>query len=117
MTTEEIPAPEVDPETGAAYEVGWFREGCIRDDLGQLFDQRHALQQLLDAYGDRREAWILPPEIREVHNHEANVGLLDFGKTYVVNRQPCVWAVYGRLREKPEHGHVPEGVRLPKKED
>lgn len=105
------------------WEVGFAYEGC-NDPMysdpefpAHWADtrraQRCALQQFLDRYGCETAAWVTPPEIRPMHYHDPSVGICDFGKTLAVNRATCMWAVYGVLREKPEVGWVPEGVRIP----
>lgn len=108
MTNDKTWWDEIAPQVAQGYEVGWQQFGHPTPD-----DKRRALNHMLDLFGSQTEAWLVPPTIRYQHIEQAEsfpVG--PDGYTLAVPHE-CRWAVHGVLKDKPEKGHIPEGVRIP----
>lgn len=88
------------------FEVGWSYYGHPTPEQKQ-----QALFRMLECFGSRADAWLLPPTLRYQHIEAASTFSDPDGHLGVP--MSCRWAVHGILKDKPEKGHVPENVRLP----
>jgi hypothetical protein len=92
------------------YEVGWGYKGHPTPE-----EKVSALNEMLERHGADPAAWLVRPTIR--YHHADTVETDWFINGNLAPLDTCYWAVHGVLKDKPETGHIPEGVRLPIIED
>lgn len=90
------------------FEVGWQHGGHPTPQ-----QKRENLQRMLDIFGNQSDAWLLPPTIRYQHIETTTAVEITSDGYLLAVPLDCGWAVHGILKEKPEFGHIPEGVRIP----
>jgi hypothetical protein len=88
------------------YAVGWVHKGHPAPE-----EKIAALNEMLDRHGNDTTDWLIPPTIH--YHHVDTVVLRDFHSRTFAPMDNCYWSVRGVLVDKPEHGLIPEGVRMP----